>query len=1307
MGTEPRLVEVELEEPPQTVPTTAETRKTLIRLKHAKKLIRALLRGMHFDTDKAFLLPSAMKGIAMLRRFLAPRPRLSLLIVGHADTQGAAAHNLKLSEERARSIHHFLRDDVDAWLGFYGTPASSKPWGRIEDQHMLSALPGGGAPSFYAGPIHGKDDEPTKAAVKAFQRFSNETRGTTLSDDGICGPLTRKELVASYMGLDGQTLPAEVVVAMHGCGESHPEVTTGDDVALLENRRVEIFLFDGPATPPPVAPCPSPAGCAEYPKWREDTRFTIDLSQDPKDVTVKVRDDDGAIPEADVRLVGVDARAGKTDAAGTLLFAMVIPGEYEVAADKAGFHPNQVPLVVGGGSKAKAPAEAKPEAKSFADSPGEADAPAGDGGDAVVTLEARPGLTLFEIVSAPENSGILLDPKTRLPMVEPVPARPGPTPAVDKNATGTTALMVNHRPKGTTVRLRWATEGKVTVLLTIQRDGVAQFLDAQGQPRADLPPTVGPVVRGNDKVKTDGDRIVFDVTRLGDGKTKDDPATFDIVEDCLFTFDASLLVVDAAGDPDPTKRKPVARSYVRLMRKLQDPKILDMAVLNQRTGEKVTSFKDWRDLGFEFSLNDTSVGNDLVISGTIIKEGRPPTPAFTRETLKKADERRLRGASAPGQFAQFAPDVPAPYDLELDAELRPAGDHWPAKGTKVRIHFDPKQDQQPDLISIHEALALPNGSPIDLRGKAPVRSKAWVKTTTTAPVPAKGALDSPSNPVWSWTLEKDPQGGKVVVTDVRARVRDLHYAAYQVLERVEWEPVTITVKEKDSEKTKTVKLPYDPQFVLELTTAEDGFHGGDAPGLDQTGHYWKLQFHLDKSFQLVFGYEVIGETVRPFNRAPGADPLDAKLFPRCPSPAPAGTIAGSAKVADGEPLRVCVVVSLVTHRENSKFAPGDLLGAGRIYPYGLVLSNRELVKATHRVSTKRPDRTATPLAGVDGIVPSSCCIEMHEEMGAVLFTDNNVLRFPLIVGEVGPGVSLILEKLRNAAGTDLYNKLPMWNNFFDWYDTEPVNEDFRAVTRVATPATVPNAIGVLKFPKMIFLPGVGLKRLKDEEYARIDVLKVARQGEYDNIHQAPKMFMPSSVKTDAGNLKRFANAPEVGEPGKAGTTPMWGVEHVSMAPVCVHDCFHTHWRWSKDFDFQFTKGWGRGFNPYEVAGGALIPENQTLRVQFSGRGTLGLATAIHGVEAGRWQVANHFGSAYALHMNAPEEAVTNGINHAAELLEEPLLDGFPKFGLATSWARFYWRLRFGGTSTRPQERLKVTAAERTTLRLANLGPEES
>jgi hypothetical protein len=340
---------------------------------------------------------------------------------------------------------------------------------------------------------------------------------------------------------------------------------------------------------------------------------------------------------------------------------------------------------------------------------------------------------------------------------------------------------------------------------------------------------------------------------------------------------------------------------------------------------------------------------------------------------------------------------------------------------------------------------------------------------------------------------------------------------------------------------------------------------------------------------------------------------------------------------------------------------------------------------------------------------------MHEAMGAVLFTENNVMRFPQILDDVEPRfrVGNILEEMKDKAPAELYSGLPIWNNFFDWYEPEPDHEDFQAVTLAGPGGVFEKKISVLHFPAMELVPKtepirVEPHRRKPEpgkqnpRYVRHDVTKVPRQGEFDNLHQAPKMFLADALLNRPDNKKRFAaHQPDAGEPGKPGASgSSWGLEHVTMAPFCVHDCFHTHWRWSQDFKFDFVAGWGPNFDPYVKFGAPLIPDNQSLNIKYDRPGTVAFTSTIHGPEAGRWQVANHFGSAYALKLLKPSEKIfTNSINLMAQLLEEPLIEGV---NLNVSWTRFYWRLRYGGTDDQPMERLKVTAAERDFLRKAGL-----
>src|SRR5205823_6179625 len=138
-------------------------------------------------------------------------------------------------------------------------PAWSKRWSFREDQHMLSTLKDPSGKRYYAAPISAVDDAATKDATRRFQA-DNLDRG--LKADGQLGSDTRRILIEKYMALEGTSLPADTPIVMHGCGKFHPlDKTTAADEG---NRRVEIFLFDGPVDPQPKSKCSAP-GCAEYP----------------------------------------------------------------------------------------------------------------------------------------------------------------------------------------------------------------------------------------------------------------------------------------------------------------------------------------------------------------------------------------------------------------------------------------------------------------------------------------------------------------------------------------------------------------------------------------------------------------------------------------------------------------------------------------------------------------------------------------------------------------------------------------------------------------------------------------------------------------------------------------------------------------------------------------------------------------------------------------------------------------------------------------------------------------------------------
>jgi outer membrane protein OmpA-like peptidoglycan-associated protein len=236
-------------------------------------IVRLRLVGMLFETEKTFLLPSAMKGIWRLKQLYEQHAAKTVLVSGHADRAGSADYNLALSVERAQAVAAFLKDDVDDWLPRYKTgKQKSTAWGTREDQYMLSFLADGSGKPYLVGAVSGKSDSATRDALHRFQAESGLA-------EGAASEATRRLLIEKYMATDGAKLPDDVEVAIHGCGESHPSVATKDSVALAENRRVEVFFFRGPVKPPPSDPCPS-GGCAEYPQWVAHTTQTFDVNAD-------------------------------------------------------------------------------------------------------------------------------------------------------------------------------------------------------------------------------------------------------------------------------------------------------------------------------------------------------------------------------------------------------------------------------------------------------------------------------------------------------------------------------------------------------------------------------------------------------------------------------------------------------------------------------------------------------------------------------------------------------------------------------------------------------------------------------------------------------------------------------------------------------------------------------------------------------------------------------------------------------------------------------------------------------------------
>jgi outer membrane protein OmpA-like peptidoglycan-associated protein len=276
---------------------TSEKPSTIVLV---RPLPRVRLIGMHFDTNKSFMRPTAVRGIRAVVAEFEKSPTGNLLIVGHTDSVGPDWENLNLSVDRAEAVKAYLKNDVHAWEVWYGEGKEFKTrWGDRETTQMLSALP-------------------CEQSIAGFQAFSNETRGTSLAVDGIFGPGTRHELIKAYMELGGTTLPDHIGIAVHGCGELFPAEDVGDQVEDEENRRVEMFCFDDKIDPP-VPGKKAKKGEPEYPQWSKQVTKNVDVSVKQRTFNIRLYDYDGD-PVSSTRVDIFHAKhvhVATTDANGT------------------------------------------------------------------------------------------------------------------------------------------------------------------------------------------------------------------------------------------------------------------------------------------------------------------------------------------------------------------------------------------------------------------------------------------------------------------------------------------------------------------------------------------------------------------------------------------------------------------------------------------------------------------------------------------------------------------------------------------------------------------------------------------------------------------------------------------------------------------------------------------------------------------------------------------------------------------------------------------------------------------------------
>lgn len=583
-----------------------------------------------------------------------------------------------------------------------------------------------------------------------------------------------------------------------------------------------------------------------------------------------------------------------------------------------------------------------------------------------------------------------------------------------------------------------------------------------------------------------------------------------------------------------------------------------------------------------------------------------------------------------------------------------------------------------------------------------------------SPVIEPSDYETPENVnIWQWQHDANEPWK---ITDLKCRVRSSEYRSYKVLDTLEWglerEDAKGDLKKCIRITTitgKRIELPLTKDFVTYKAVVEGGRIDKDQTDL------WKLASNHDQSLVVAFVYALDFEQsthaagqARQFQpprvmTADEANDLGDDFMPSGGAAAATGAeVHGEASAYVDQP-RVIVILSLTTCKQGEDFAPGSIVGMGRVYPHIMVMSNTPLTLIEGTVRLNRPEESPSiEHLSTDVVIapddltkplvnffkgPLGCCSEYDDhgtKIGSVLFADANDF-----------GISALNSP-----------PLPFWSNFFAYYLIDPFdqigNKSVQAVSRYVKKDGVRTDVDSLVMRQPVTGPA---------DYGTL--IKMPWQGEFDNIHMAPKMKLG---RKGYKQVRKALHVERTGRldralPGDRPVPQLQSVEvpldilpisEISMAPFCSHDCFHTHWRWGQDAKDPAQCGFD-GMVPYAKPGAPLIPGNQSLLIWLRAPNLL-TYTAIawaHGtkpIPANTWQVIMHHGSAFAVDVTAFMLAFL------AKFSVE-VFGGQPSFYsddnattpiLSTmSFSLFYWRLRWETVLVdgRPQLRERIVAKD--------------
>lgn len=486
-------------------------------------------------------------------------------------------------------------------------------------------------------------------------------------------------------------------------------------------------------------------------------------------------------------------------------------------------------------------------------------------------------------------------------------------------------------------------------------------------------------------------------------------------------------------------------------------------------------------------------------------------------------------------------------------------------------------------------------------------------------------------PLWEYNF---PGNGGDKVDNVNCRAREANYNLQGVLKELSWGHKGQPLVKIETAKGEKFDLPLEKKYLYGQFKITGGFVEEGVRDM------WPLEMKFDKGHVLVYLYQPkvddrgkLTTPLQPFTPkgkgkwTPAKNhqtfsfgkllPPDIKDKDAWLEAFTGGFTYGNqrakqttAKTGQSKTRAVAlptfvVVVSLGLCCERADFEPGGIVGMAKIFPNIMVTANMPLKKTAGSIKIERVP-TGTLVEAADPNNTKTCCNALPD-IGAILVTDAN---------EVG--------------GVD--SQKPFWGGTFSYYQEDAgsklAGQDLHVVKKKAVDRKYPGGTRYLvRRPDPPW--GKPMKSVLFNTTLK-GVEKVARQGEYDNIHLAPPL------KLDVKTIWKPGVTKWVGLPGATGTALKFDAgklhfDKIWMAPFCAHDCFHTHWRWARGEKPKWTHGWDeRG--PHRKSGAPMVPLHQDVYLKM-----VGTAAYQYHVESefdehldeGHWDIVMHHGAAYA------------------------------------------------------------------------------